>query len=340
MDIYEFFNSRDIAEYCKSINHEFSGLEAAFVVWHSEFHNIKQKHIAWKEILNTYPNEKLHTGYSWFDKKGLHLFLQQYMQKQKELLNSFAIKEENTVFSFSMMDCNGIDYDDGLFYDYEECLKEARDSYYGLCDPSQVSEIYILKRKIHKKQGESDQQMTLTMNVNFEPIDIEEYKYLEDTPEDEYILDGFMYFWVKIPTPFKYGDLVTVRTRDEAGKEPMILAWLPYWMTSEGRDMSKTVNGFLSGEGDFSDMQATLYYQDETGEISRDHIANYLLLEYYKGKLNGKQKLLLAINNYLQNKIWLDDLLRSHSVLLLEDYAKELKNCGKIDGIMKDSGLM
>ena len=96
MNIYDFFDSRDIAEYCKSIDYKPSALESAFVIWHSRFHTIKQKHNAWQEIINTYPDEKINTGHSWLDKKGLHAFLRQYMQKQNELLARFEALEKDT----------------------------------------------------------------------------------------------------------------------------------------------------------------------------------------------------------------------------------------------------
>lgn len=340
MDIYDFFDSQDIAEYCKSINHKFSGIEAAFIVWHSKKHNLEQKHRAWQEIIETYPDEELSIGHSLIGEKALHPFLQHYMQEQKKLLNRFEKSEKDMVFTYAIDGVNGHDCDNDLYYDYNECLCEAKERYSNLCSKGYITTIRIIKRKIHNKADDSDYEMTLTMNVHFEPIDIDEYEYSENDEDDKYILMGFDYLWVKIPTPFKYGDLVTVCTDNKEKQEPMVLSWIPYWTTSEGRDMSKTVSRFLNGDGDFSDMVASFYYQEDlTGEIIHDHGADYLSLEFYRGELQGKQKLLLAIKNYLQNKIYLDDLLRSHSVLLLEDYAKELRNCGKIDEIMIDSGL-
>lgn len=32
MDIYSYVNSKDIAEHCRSINHQFNAMEAAFLV--------------------------------------------------------------------------------------------------------------------------------------------------------------------------------------------------------------------------------------------------------------------------------------------------------------------
>lgn len=37
MDVLKFLSSRDMREHLKKINYKFSALEAAWLVWHSEF---------------------------------------------------------------------------------------------------------------------------------------------------------------------------------------------------------------------------------------------------------------------------------------------------------------
>ena len=43
MDIYSFINSRDVAEHCRKINHQFSATEAAFIVYRSEKRNLREQ---------------------------------------------------------------------------------------------------------------------------------------------------------------------------------------------------------------------------------------------------------------------------------------------------------
>ena len=51
-DIYNFFNSRDVAEHCKNIGQIFTAAEAAYIVWRSNHNTLADKHKAWQEIIN------------------------------------------------------------------------------------------------------------------------------------------------------------------------------------------------------------------------------------------------------------------------------------------------
>ena len=57
MNIYDFFNSRDIAAHCQKIGHKFTATEMAYIVWHSNHHTLADKHTAWQEIIDTMPDE-------------------------------------------------------------------------------------------------------------------------------------------------------------------------------------------------------------------------------------------------------------------------------------------
>ena len=73
MNIYDFFNSRDVAEHCKNIGHKFTAMEIAFLVWQSNEHTLAEKHTAWQKIIDTMPDEPL-PEYYWIN-NSLHDFL-------------------------------------------------------------------------------------------------------------------------------------------------------------------------------------------------------------------------------------------------------------------------
>ena len=73
MDIYEYFNSRDVAEHCKKLSRRFTGRELAYMIWQSNHHTLAQKIAAWEELIRTMPDETLE------DDVGLHHFLRQYI---------------------------------------------------------------------------------------------------------------------------------------------------------------------------------------------------------------------------------------------------------------------
>ena len=58
MDVLKFLSSRDMREHLKKINYKFSALEAAWLVWHSEF-IWDEKKKAFLEIMNEFEEKYL-----------------------------------------------------------------------------------------------------------------------------------------------------------------------------------------------------------------------------------------------------------------------------------------
>lgn len=56
MDIYRFINSKDIRNYLKKINYEFTPVEAAWLIWKCLDITREGKHKAWQEIIDTMPD--------------------------------------------------------------------------------------------------------------------------------------------------------------------------------------------------------------------------------------------------------------------------------------------
>lgn len=150
--------------------------------------------------------------------------------------------------------------------------------------------------------------------------------------------------WVAIPTPFKKGDIVAdVDTYDSYSEKhkPFILERIPYWRKNadNGDDCEIEINR-LQNYADWTDMQEGIYLQDDNGEIYWNHAFHYLDLEYYREELQGTEKFLLAVSNAMQGKISVEELLRSHSITLMENYATEMrKYFGDNHKLMKLCGL-
>ncbi len=126
-DIYEYFNSRDIAEHCRNINYKFSAIEAAYVVWHSNHHTLADKHNAWEKIIDTMPDERFHPNWD-FNGHTLHSFLRTYMQLQNEFIEDFCKSKDKYVYTYSSLyrydDCYS---PDDIFYDsYEAGIKSIK----------------------------------------------------------------------------------------------------------------------------------------------------------------------------------------------------------------------
>ena len=91
MDIYSFINSRDIAEHCRALEHEFTPLEQAIIIYHSK-KPLAERHAAWQSIIDTQPDMEV---VEWADSRhirtlheSLHQFLREYIRIENSLVNT------------------------------------------------------------------------------------------------------------------------------------------------------------------------------------------------------------------------------------------------------------
>lgn len=133
MNLYEFFNSHDIAKHCQNIGHKLTALEMAYIIWLCDSKTIKEKHEAWQYIVDNYPDEELPEGV-WGDDNGgvirnersLHKFLAHYIRIENDFIGSFSSDNENYIFDYGIKYTSDGDYlNDKAFYNnYETCFND------------------------------------------------------------------------------------------------------------------------------------------------------------------------------------------------------------------------
>ena len=134
-----------------------------------------------------------------------------------------------------------------------------------------------------------------------------------DTEMD--ILNTFEYFWFQIPTPFQQGDIVW----DTESKIPFVLDFVCY----QEADPCRIAR--WEREGDETDMTASGYFLEESGQVFHDVRDNYLSLEYYPKKPEGAKRILKALSSYLKKEIDLALLLNAYTIILQEEGICRLK---------------
>ena len=125
--------------------------------------------------------------------------------------------------------------------------------------------------------------------------------------------------WFSLPTPFKNGDIIAGKyTSPGICRGPMVLKCsASEWYNKKGR----------KGH-DIGDMWMNGYFQDpDTGciynETSND---NYMDFEYLSpDSLTGKQRILIALSNYLKGRIDISLMLKAYHLILLEEAVKDSK---------------
>ena len=84
MDITEFINSKDIRNYHREINYKYSPLQAAWLIYQSARNTITEKHLAWKELIDSMPDCLMQDKGYLCEVMHLHDFLKRYMEVQNK----------------------------------------------------------------------------------------------------------------------------------------------------------------------------------------------------------------------------------------------------------------
>ena len=124
-------------------------------------------------------------------------------------------------------------------------------------------------------------------------------------------------FYVNIPVPFKRGDILTVGydLRHQARDNYVFV------LKSLDRDNQEKLTQCLSMDWIYI-TEGWGFFVDDYGALYGNHIESYDGFEYYRGKLEGKERLLHYVNLFLKDKIGLPELLAVQCRIILEHQLK------------------
>ena len=312
MDICEFIRSKAIREYCKKIGREFTPPECAYLIWQSGFLPAK-KRTAWCELIGESPDCEVPSH------RSLHEFLSRYMEREDELIKAMHQKDDNAIYYFYAIG-HGNRVDNGIFYkSYEACLSAA-------LAPGESVDGYFYLHKIFTENDPDTGEVRITRHIKEELTENGEFLGIYNMiGAEEKALPDFNELRFEIPIPFKKGDIVY----DPYGKA---FVW-----QSEGRPMvfdhiRRDELPVDTGEK-ITDVSVKVYCNCGSDQIVIEEIKDYIDLEYYpEGKVFfPNEKILPVISSYLKGEIGIDELLNSHSILLLRALANNLQTPISLD---------
>ena len=319
MDIYKFVNSKDVRKYLKDINYEFNTLEAVYLIYFARDITLKDKHSAWKEVIESMPDmapKDYFDHFQWeYFGNSIHGCLRQHMENERKIIGEFEQVSKGAFF-VRTNNKDGEEWDSryftisSLFTSVDEvgeyindCRKEDDDreiyKFEIICKPENSQKQYNI---IYSREG---QLLAVDISAEFYP---------------EPRLDWqFETMWFAFPTPFKEGDIVIDPERPDPGmlwSGPFVFRQTAAeWFISSGR----------KGH-DYTDMTASGWFQDEDGLVYREVMHDYMALEYYPTeKLEGLQRILIALSNRIKNKIDDELFANAYSYYLAEALSKKLK---------------
>jgi len=295
MNLYDFFNSPDVATHCQNINHTFTAVECAVMVNNSEKRTLKEKHEAYRAIIAEYPDMEIPEALNHEHIKSFHEALRGVIAFEEQLLEKFLSTEPETSYQ-----AEGY-----LFSSYEKAL--------AFMDIEDEKEWRIYKKYINHKgyicADVSKEGKILYINyAYFKQEDI----FADFDFESSGLLDSF---YVHIPVPFKAGDLVECNNTYLDG----------IFVLKEAIDYRATSEDIRNR--DTTDMIASVYYECN-GNIECEVMHFYPNLRYCRRELEGEKRLLKYVSLYEQKKLCLCGLLRVQKYIMLNEKAKELRNDG------------
>jgi len=283
MNIYNFLVSQDIAAHCEEIGHIFNPLEMAIIVALSE-KTMKEKHMAWREIVSEYPDMPIHGSLNFKARDSLHDYLYDFISREEITLESFLQSDSHNDYRFT-----AVGYDNGhkesesvIFINtYFEEARAKFEKYQHVLDNEILSYIVV------EKMIDEDHTAKIYINRSGE---IEEIGGSIFGGPDR-LEDIFFH----LPVPFEKGDLVEL-----CDGTPGVLQDIPHWWNTERLSYAD----FISGKrGDGTDMCAYGYFINNEGWLMIDAYPCALSsLRYFKGELLGQERFLKYLSQFKKNK--------------------------------------
>ena len=331
-DASDFLNSKDIAEHWHRVGFACTPLQSAYLVWHNRTKTLAEKHGAWREIMENLPDcpvaeghRKSNMGIADALAGSLHSFLQAFISLQENLIKRFYQKGDHAVYRYCVLYEGDEDWSrDGWLYDSaEDCFEDVR------ADEDMLSSVLCVQ--ITKRWIGDNRAITLCAKADQTVLQLDADGLSE---AEANILQAFEWMWFDFPTPFKRGDLVVSPFSPFGytlfGEEPFVLTNLRSWGGEQLRQ-----NGYPDEDGryaradrqlqrhrecaDETDMTAHGYFQNEDGSIYHECMHHYLDLEYYRGELQGKRRILRAFSSFERGEIDGELLSVAYYVLLQEE---------------------
>ena len=349
MDYTKFLNSKDIARYLRRIRYEFTPEQAMYVIHAAAEIPLAEKYAAYEELIAAFPDHALkERRQGVFKDQTVATFLRTYMERESALFDELRQSGDDAVCTydyFSKEDDAWLrdGYGHHLVYrNFSEALADAQAENVD----GNIAKISVTKRYFSGRIIEA----TLLPDGTCLNIDAEGGEC------DEAFLHAFEWMWVRIPTPFRYGDILAPvlqnrwepRTTDGSVNGLIVLTNMSTWGSKElkknGFRNTETPNYTHRGQnfafrdrliekheeyGDETDMLLCGYFLDGA-ELCYDHTLGidqgYLNYERFRGELKGHDRMLRSVSNFLKGDLELELMLKAHRLICAEEEYLALRN--------------
>lgn len=317
LDIYSYLNSPDVAKYCREIGKIWTPFEMAALISRSERHSISEKHSAWCELMNEYPDMPTKENHNFKSYESFHAKLVELIDYEEQTLALFKKLEAGAIYAYKGWRHGEYHrpHSEAVYTTYDKVWAAIREDW----ERDEVSEIVISKifpDDMGRIVAHADYDGNLYSIDTFcdEQTHLQWYPYLKMVDWEKFI-DSIRLLnsqYIDIPVPFKRGDILTEVQNRRCADNPIIFV-----LDSLDRDDPVMFARHLEN-GDETDMTAWGFAVDEDGMLHNDHMVYYDQLVYFDGKLEGKKALLHYVCLFIHDKIYLPELLTMQCRILLQ----------------------
>ena len=293
MDVLKFLSSRDMREHLKKINYKFSALEAAWLVWHSEF-IWDEKKKAFLEIMNEFEDMHIERETRNVTLNGsLFEYIKKYINWFEKQISLVKDKEDNSFYSYRVYNDKGVGRLCGgyLFSTYEKLMNYLR----GLdCEVQQIAHFLVKKEYLDEKITHTSNTIYFYLDRSFNVLDVSSHQ-----GEDEQIGNNFFgSFWLDIPHPFKKGDILHSSRTSFTCSEKIVVSSIND-ISEEAKKSAVSL-----------DMKVIGYSLDFSDIIRKNELSYYMDFEKCNGRIEDESdELLEAVSKSLKEKISIGEIL-------------------------------
>ena len=329
-DIYSFINSKDVRNYLKEIDYQFSSPEAAWLVFQCRTLTIRERYEAWQDIIDTMPDAELesphfrHFGERYF----LHDILKKGIENEKRRFSEFCAESPGAVFTFQIRQgrykWNSSDLTP-FYSGYSACLEAVRQEI-GEINSDADPEYRVTSVRITKKITEKPGAETLLLDAarNLEPLSLDSISPRDNSvkhnpPDSDAVdlTDVLQSLWFCFPVPFKKGDIVREVSSypdTEESAAPLVII-----STDSQGNLKAGYKGC-----DCSDMRIDGYFLDNRGMLYWDYTFTYMDYEFFPEEcLTGKNRMLKALRSYLRDEIPVDLFVNACISIFMTEMSQE-----------------
>lgn len=278
--------SKDIKEYYKDLNMDFTDSEKATLIWNSLL-PFNEKLEALEEILDSTADEVLKEQ------------IEKRLEIERETERAFMIHDSDYVHSVILDDAENSDsvfasIDAAILYGKENCEETFKISKAILEDklePGMEERILLGGEAKFKKDG----TMIYCECYNSKEIEVIFINGIEATSFEE--------AYIPVPNPFEYGDIVHIMGDS---RPAIVVTSQEQWKgTKEWQKQSKLPQNYYS-----NNLTVEFLYPD--GEFSHGHPDIFILEKVTQWEDEKEWKLLQAISELMKGKGWIEEALNRY----------------------------